>query len=334
MISFQIQYNVLLVKFRLLWYSVRVLPLLILCIPLVSCASKPFQPINATETYLLSTLSYFDFQNPRQSVVIENEFFSEALSLVPGVMLHSGYFPSQGELLVAHMFYTSRASDKTLVLIHGFRGGAQYSHFLYLMQQFVMRDYRVVVLNLPGHEFSGGIRGGIASFEHYGDMVKDFINYVPPLFSGENSFVGHSTGAVALMIALQDEAFRPYADRAVFLSPYSRLRGENVLTFLSHFADAVGKDDELFAIITVSREFMPRYREWRKQAQKYPPIDDVPILVLFAENDRVVHVEQSERYHSEKFPQATLFTYKNQNHTFTNSGYREVREHVMQFLLD
>jgi len=73
--------------------------------------------------------------------------------------------------------------------------------------QILQEGFVVIALDLPGHGFSGGVRGDIEDFLQYGEAVRRVLEWAEKgAFPRPWIGMGHSTGAAALWIELVRQA--------------------------------------------------------------------------------------------------------------------------------
>lgn len=104
-------------------------------------------------------------------------------------------------------YFENKRSVKTILFVHGYLdhtgGSSRTINFL------LKEGFSVVTLDLPGHGFSHGEAGYIASFDEYITAVKSAYEvahrFVP---DREISAMGHSTGAAVLFHTACDKNFR------------------------------------------------------------------------------------------------------------------------------
>ncbi len=126
-----------------------------------------------------------------------------------------GWFESGGERLAGHIFRPIEYKATVFVLHGYFDHCGQLNH---LIEYLVSDGYAVAAFDLPGLGLSGGERGAIDDFSQYRRALLDFSDKVRPQLNGPYHFVGHSTGAAAVLdYLLTDE--NTVFDRIVLAAP-------------------------------------------------------------------------------------------------------------------
>ena len=110
-----------------------------------------------------------------------------------------GTIESDGIRLACHI-YKPAEYKATVVLMHGY-----FDHCgqLNLLIEYLLEEgYAVAAFDLPGHGLSGGKRGAIEDFEQYSSALIDFTDAAKKQLNGPYYFIGHSTGAAAMVNSL------------------------------------------------------------------------------------------------------------------------------------
>ena len=301
----------------------------------VSCTSKQAeQPLNFTDMLLLSNISSFDITATDTNNHAVNWYYSSYFSVIPNLQIHSGYYPSNGELLVAHMFTGANTDKGTVIIIHGYTGGLRENHFKYFTQQFIKRGYRVIGLDLPGHEFSGGYRSSIKKFEDYGTMLLDFLAQNQGQLGSEVNLLGFSVGATAIFDAAQrNPLLLSTINKTALLVPFIKMKNSGWLAFGSAFTYTVrSRNEGPLEIYNISTVWIRKQREWEKAMRKNAStITDNSIFIAFAEKDKVIDYPAAIKFYTEKVPNATIVTYEGEDHNITKEHYQKFRNDVMAF---
>ena len=107
-----------------------------------------------------------------------------------------GTFES-GELTLVGHIYKPKKYKATVFAVHGYFDHCGQLNFL--IRHLLEAGYAVAVFDLPGHGLSSGQRGAIDDFTQYSQALIDFADKVKRQLNGPYHFVGHSTGAAAVL---------------------------------------------------------------------------------------------------------------------------------------
>ncbi|WP_019182374.1 alpha/beta hydrolase, partial [Microbacterium yannicii] len=174
------------------------------------------------------------------------------------------------------------AGPRTVVLAHGWNGRA--SQFAPLVRELVADGYRVISFDAPAHGESGG----------RGSYLIDWIDVLTTLQDQRGRFdaiVGHSFGGLATVVAV---ASGIEADRVVTVA--SLAEADSLLT---QFQGMLGYSDAVAAALhdRFARRFFPGHADpfaWLS-AVRTPLADDIPLLVVHDDGDRMVPATESAR---------------------------------------
>lgn len=304
-----------------------------------SCATQreALQPQNFTDVYLLSRLGEFDINSTKENAPAVARYFKDYYEVIPDLRTYSGVYYSGDELLAAHLLRGTRTDAGTVILIHGYNGTMIEPHFEYFAQQFIKNGFRVVLLNLPGHEFSGGYRSAVNSFADYGAMVVNFLSQNKKSLGPAVYAVGISTGSVAIFDALRTSPeVRGIITKSALLVPFIRMRAAGLLEFGSYLSPSINSGRRgPMQIYNLSTRWIRQAGAWQKEVsaaiKDSGPLDGKNIFIAFAEQDKAIQVAPSRDFYSQAFSAATVKTYAGQDHMFSKAGYEDVRSDVMQF---
>lgn len=126
-----------------------------------------------------------------------------------------GSFKSQDQVLVAHIF-KPKEYKATVFALHGyFNHSGQLN---YLIKDLIKQGYAVASYDMQGHGLSTGQKAAIDDFSQYSQTLLDFINLTSPHLKGPYHFIGHSTGAVAVLDYLLTGEANIF-DKLILISP-------------------------------------------------------------------------------------------------------------------
>ncbi len=180
------------------------------------------------------------------------------------------------------------ANAPCVLLVHGWE--ADSSQLLPLVAPLRARGFRVARFDQPAHGFSLGSRASVVDFR---DAVIAVAERLGPL----HGLIGHSLGATSATLALATE--RISALRVVLIAPAREPR-----LFLGRIADTL-------ALSPARRQGM--FERVRAQVgdfdaldvSKLAPLRHEPLLVVHAQNDRLIPFEEGRAIAS-AWPQAQL----------------------------
>jgi alpha-beta hydrolase superfamily lysophospholipase len=112
--------------------------------------------------------------------------------------------------------FIKKKSKGTVLFVHGYldhTGGLSQT-----VNVLLANDYDVITIDLPGHGFSQGESGAIATFDEYVDAVKKGYEFICESLNPAHLFgVGHSTGAAILFHAVSKQKVE--LERLVLVAP-------------------------------------------------------------------------------------------------------------------
>ena len=155
------------------------------------------------------------------SAAIEEYFRYYGLDIGAGGKEHFlGYFVSGDHFLVGHVFIPPNPKG-VVIAQHGYFGHCGI--FNNLIRYLYDQGYCVAAFDLPGHGLSNGDRWNINSFQEYSQCLLDFFNIISEGFDGPYHFVGHSTGAAAVIETLLSAKQDPF-DKIILAGPLVRCK--------------------------------------------------------------------------------------------------------------
>ena len=308
----------------------------LLALALLGCSSANTVPThqNFTEIYLLQDIDMFttDTSSSNSNHMARAWYFSDYIKEIPNLKIKTGLYESQGQLLAAHLFRVNDVARGTIIAVHGYVGDARFSHFRHLAKRFVQLGFNFVVLNLPGHGFSGGNRGAIEDFADYGTMIHDFLVHTEGQLGEDIIMVGHSTGSVAIYEAyINYPEIMSQVDGSILISPYRDLASSRWLFFGARVIDGIKikENKRPMELTRIPGGWIDAQREWSERIREYPVLDE-HILVLFGIDDDVIDFDSSTNYYKEALgDSAEIAVYLEQDHTLTRTrdegGVQDVR---------
>lgn len=311
---------------------------LIIIFVLITCTSyEASQPLNFTDIMLLSSIDKFDPIERDPASFAITYYFKPYADIIPNLTIHSGYYPSDNELLVAHFLTGTNSQSGTAILIHGFNGNALDTNLQYFAQQFIKNGYGVIILNLPGHGFSGGYRSSVDNFEEYGNMVTTFLHQYEKKLQNPLYMAGISTGALAIFDgARKDKIVNSSIEKYALIVPFLYMKHAGALEFGSYLTDSVhSRKSGPMTIYNIATKWIQKSQDWAKKRKKEQLIiKKDKVFITFAEDDNVINFKKSYDFYKKTYPNAKINVYPNQDHTFTKETYQAFRNDIMSFFLN
>jgi len=107
-----------------------------------------------------------------------------------------GTIESDNIKLAGHI-YKPAEYKAAVVVMHGYFDHCGQLNLL--IEYLLEKGYAVAAFDLPGHGLSGGKRGAIEDFDQYSRAMIDFTDMAKEQLDGPYYFIGHSTGAAAMV---------------------------------------------------------------------------------------------------------------------------------------
>lgn len=289
---------------------------------------------NFSEVFLLSDIPPFSIDNPQIDNAARQWYFEPYTTIIPNLTTYSGYYISDGELLVAHTLVGNKTTKGTIIMIGGYNSTPLVSSFQYFAQQFILEGFRVILLDVPGHGFSGGQRGDISSYKKYGNMIADFLVLTDGQLGDQIVMIGISVGAIAIYDAyIHNEQLMKQVNTSVLMSPFYDLKNSNLYLIGSKIVSGIyiEKEKSPLQISQLSGNWIKEQRKWTAQLNDYPILNK-KLLLVFGEQDEVIKYEKSRDFFNGKINNADYKIYPNQDHVFSNDGYKTVRTEIVDWV--
>jgi alpha-beta hydrolase superfamily lysophospholipase len=185
----------------------------------------------------------------------------------------------------------------TCYLFHGY---ASDSSRLTGITRALLYSGRVVVLiDLPGHGLSSGIRGDVPDFSVYGDTVQAVLrettaNLVPPFIG-----IGHSTGALAII----DYSSRYVAqfDKTILCAPLIRIKYWNLSRFGRWITKPWVYSTKAFSNTPLGLRIFPVHwfdalQQWERRMSQQKDLQLPPTLIIQPLKDTVVNSNYNAQF--------------------------------------
>ena len=253
-----------------------------------------------------------------------------------------GTIESDGIRLAAHI-YKPAEYKATVVLMHGyFDHCGQLNQLIgYLLEE----GYAVAAFDLPGHGLSGGKRGVIEDFNQYSKALIDFTDTAKKQLDGPYYFIGHSTGAAAMVNCLLTGGEVVF-DKTVLTAPLvhcagweqSKIGYNEKIQFVKSvprvfrrnssdtvFLDFVKNRDPLQAR-TIPLKWVRALHKWNDRISDSPPREK-RIKIIQGTADKTVDWEYNIKFLADKFSDVQISMIEGANHELFNESAK-MREEV------
>ena len=218
--------------------------------------------------------------------------------------------------LFAH-YYKKKNSRGQVLLFHGLFNHSGYMNNLiaFLLKE----NFSVLVVDLPGHGLSEGEWVWIENFGVYENLLPEILAVLKKESKGPYHFIGHSTGATAIIGHLLKKR-KPLFDKVILFAPLVESNSFAVGSFLlklvpdfiSYFPRFLRKtsSDEKFFSFMSEDPFQPRfitsrwtkeYVKWVEGVLKLKP-SQKKITVFQGDQDGTLNWENNRVHLKEKFP--------------------------------
>jgi alpha-beta hydrolase superfamily lysophospholipase len=224
--------------------------------------------------------------------------------------------------------------EYTVILLHGFLDHSETNQTT--IKWFLSHSYRVIAADMPGHGKSGGIRGGIDSFDTYRVYFKKLLdtwNVVPSITYA----LGHSTGASILMeysrnessslrgmifaaplVKIGNHAFvvKGYdlAQTKIQEVPVKKMKSCKNRSFLKY------KWNDSLGVKRFSISWVRAMVEWNKNWTDF--ISQTSVLILQGKKDHTVEWKNNIPILKRCFPQSKIVMIKKGRHHILNENER------------
>ena len=257
-----------------------------------------------------------------------------------------GQIDAGGYRIAIHRF-SPRTPRGTLVLVHGYHDHhALYGH---LISYLLKRDLNVLCFDLPGHGLSSGIRGSIANFEHYQQVLQQVLSG-PTATSQPLHLLGQSTGAAIInQHLLQNQPtlegqviqlaplVRPARWPLVrmshqLLSPWIRAvprqftDNSNDPAFLSFL-----RNRDPLQCRTIEVQWVTAFKHWLGLFLTLPPHEGYAPLIIQGQQDATVDWRYNLRVLRQKFPNSETLLLADARHHLANES-ESIRRHYLHWL--
>jgi lysophospholipase len=261
-----------------------------------------------------------------------------------------GTIESDGTKLACHI-YKPVEYKATVVLMHGY-----FDHCgqLNLLIEYLLEEgYAVAAFDLPGHGLSGGKQGEIEDFDQYSRALIDFTDTVKGQLNEPYYFIGHSTGAAAMVDFLLTGGEAMF-DKIILTAPLvhcsgweqSKISYNEKIQFVKNvprkfrrnssnaaFLDFVKNRDPLQAR-KIPLKWVRAMHKWNDKISDLPTCDR-PVKIIQGTSDETIDWQYNIRFLKGKFSNAQVSIIENAKHELYNEteGFRnEVFSQISDYL--
>jgi len=328
---------------------------LVICYAVISCVQKRGEHCIMDKTIVkakgvLEPLGDFNGEYPELVIRYFNHY---GLNLDGDSLDHVfGTFESGGLRLAGHVYKPSEYKA-TVVVMHGyFNHCGQLNNLVgYLLEE----GYAVAAFDLPGHGLSGGKRGAIDKFSQYSMALFDFTSEVREQLDGPYHFIGHSTGAAAMidyLLANDDTIF----DKIILTAPLihcsgweqSKISYNEKIQFVKSVPRVFRKNSSDAAFLDFIKKRDPLQTrkiplKWVRALHKWnDKIADLPgreksVLIIQGTSDETIDWQYNIRFLGEKFSETQVSMIESANHELFNEAVKmrkEVFSQITSYLED
>ncbi|MCR6096221.1 alpha/beta hydrolase [Salipaludibacillus agaradhaerens] len=235
-------------------------------------------------------------------------------------------------------------SKGTIYFVHGYldhTGGMSRT-----INKLLNDGYDVISLDLPGHGFSQGESGSIASFDDYVEAVEKGYYVIEETLNRQNIIgLGHSTGGGILFHAASENKVN--LARLVLVAPLYIPYGWNMFKgvlktagkiiprskrrFKKNSEDYVYRDfikNDPLQVKLLSSSWVLAMEEWQKRIISCP-ILDIPVYCLQGGKDTTVDWKKNVSFYEQKCRRIQIALFPNGRHQLLNES-NVVREFVYE----
>ncbi|MFI4910373.1 MAG: alpha/beta hydrolase [Sedimentisphaeraceae bacterium JB056] len=258
-----------------------------------------------------------------------------------------GVFESHGLRLAAHI-YKPQNYKATYFVLHGYLDHC--GMLSKLIGELLKNNFAVATFDLPGHGISEGEKCEIENFIQYADALSDFLRTTKPILNSPYNFIGHSTGASAMMELLLSKREIDF-ERIILAAPLIRCaqwkKSRLGYTFEIPFIKSVPRmfrknssDEAFLSFIKDNDPLQTRFvpLSWVSALHKWNDrIETLPaslqrVEILQGCCDKIVDWQYNMMFIQRKFPHAEINIIENANHELFNES-KKIRKDVFRLVI-
>lgn len=256
-----------------------------------------------------------------------------------------GYIKLKSGDLLTH-YYKKESSRGQVLLFHGLFNHAGYMNNL--IELLLEENFSVAVVDLPGHGLSGGELFWIESFNVYENILPELLAVLQKQTKGPFHFIGHSTGASAIIGHLLKKKSTLF-DKVILFAPLIKTNSfgagsfmvkmtPGFITYFPRFIVRTSSDESFFTFMEED-PFQPRfittrwtkeYVKWAENILKLKP-SNKKITVFQGDKDVVLDWKKNRGHLKEKFPLMDFNPIKGSGHHIFNES-EKIKNHVFSLL--
>ena len=208
--------------------------------------------------------------------------------------------------------YHWKGTKETVLLAHGWESNS--GRWRHKIQKLQKEDYNIIALDGPAH-------GGSGSDTFNAILYSEFINVVSERFK-PTAFIGHSVGAMALVIFLQKQTYK-HAKKIVLLGSPSGFKG-----IMKRYKEMMGYSQRIYKGIDTQIEL-----KFGNPPNYYSTADFVKNiaiegLLIHDKNDRIIPYQDALEIDA-KFKYAKLISTEGLGHSLKGDF---VSDEIIKFL--
>ena len=252
-----------------------------------------------------------------------------------------GTFKSQEQLLVGQLFKIKNPKG-TIVILHGYFN--HIGQLNLLIEYLTSKGFSVACFDLPGHGISSGERVAIDDFSQYSKSLASFMAEIKGILPGPYHFIGHSTGAIAVLDSLLG-AEKVDFDKIILAAPLvhsvqwelSKIGSSEKISFITSIPRVFRKNSSDKAFLdfqknkdplqskTLTLKWIRALYSWN---EKIAELSASPksLLVIQGDKDTTVDWQYNMSFIEEKFPNAEIKMIENARHELFNESSKLRKE--------
>lgn len=257
-----------------------------------------------------------------------------------------GTVDSNGQKVFIQTFLKGK-SKGTVLFVHGYldhTGGLSQT-----VNELLANNYEVVTIDLPGHGFSQGESGTVATFDKYVTAVQKGFEFVRETITPSKLFgVGHSTGGAILFHAATEQ--KVDLERLVLVAPlYFPYRWNLVKGVVRILGKAIPKQKRRFKknsqdieyrkfikkdplqVKWLKTDWLTAMVDWQKSII-YCSILQIPVYFIQGGRDTTVDYKKNVNFYKQKCRNLQIAFFPSGRHQLLNERDK-VRIHVYERMI-
>ena len=259
-----------------------------------------------------------------------------------------GTIPCTGYTIASQLFIPENSCG-TIFLVHGyFDHSALMRHCI---QCCIELGFSVLLIDLPGHGLSTGVRVSVKSFTEYARVLDECIAYCRKWITVPLHFIGHSTGCSAGLEWMYSSQCRNgmLIDKVIFLAPLIRINGAAISVLLMKLLgryihnfpgpyipstrdssfDTFRKNDP-FRAKKLPVQWLNAAHEWEK-SMRWKPVLNKSVVVVQGTSDTTVDWRYNIRFLEKKMRAVKVYYIPHARHQLHNER-EDLRKNVINYV--